>query len=209
MIKKGLGYVVGNGEAFFGKHYTSALNSISLSNYKDYEYVVYYSIDTVDNTKKTIPLSYEDALKERDRIINETDNLVQLWLYCDNIKHIKFGGVINQKLKQTYENYDVEFNLRNFKLAVYNKNCFIVNHNDGIDEHRIFGVIFYLSKDWETGMGGELVITDNDGYEIIVEPKFGNFVIFDFKEANIQHRVNKIVNDTFDRTSLIQFVYKL
>jgi hypothetical protein len=55
-------------------------------------------------------------------------------------------------------------------------------------------------------MGGELIITDINGDKIEVEPKFGNFVIFNFKEANLEHEVKKVTDDNFIRKSLIQII---
>lgn len=208
MLKKGLGYVIGDGESFFGSHYTTSLDNKNFSNFEELNYIVYYSVGLVSKTYKSESLPYSLALKEKERILNETENLVQLWLYCDEIKHRTFGSFINQKLKQIYKDYKTNFNLGGFRLALYNKDCFIEDHNDGVDVNRTFVMIFYLSKDWENGMGGELVITDVGGNEIVVTPEFGNFAIFDFKEANLQHRVNKITDDGFNRTSLIEFVFE-
>jgi hypothetical protein len=55
-------------------------------------------------------------------------------------------------------------------------------------------------------MGGELILTDLNGNKIEIEPKFGNFVIFNFKEENLQHEVKKITHDSFHRKSLIQLI---
>lgn len=44
------------------------------------------------------------------------------------------------------------------------------------------------------------------GNKIEVEPKFGNFVIFNFKESNLEHEVKKITDDNFIRKSLIQII---
>ena len=93
-----------------------------------------------------------------------------------------------------------------FEFTLYDKDCFIKDHNDGLDPKRVCVLICYLSKDWEKGMGGELILTDLNGNKIEVEPKFGNFVIFNFKEENLQHEVKKITHDSFHRKSLIQLI---
>ena len=62
----------------------------------------------------------------------------------------------------------------------------------------------YLNDDWESGYGGEIVVNE----EITIPPLFGNIVILDFTENNIEHEVPKVINENFERFAIIKFFYK-
>ena len=204
MIKRDLGYIYGNGNEFFGPDYENILDKINDIDYKKTRYCVFYSKGTVANVDRTEMMSYENALIEKERILKENDDIVQIWLYDYGFGEktiIEYGF---NKLEETWPDFQLRKN--GFELAVYNKDCFIKDHNDGLDPKRVCVLICYLSKDWEKGMGGELILTDLNGNKIEIEPKFGNFVIFNFKEENLQHEVKKITHDSFHRKSLIQLI---
>jgi Rps23 Pro-64 3,4-dihydroxylase Tpa1-like proline 4-hydroxylase len=204
MIKRDLGYIYGNGNEFFGPDYENILDKVNDIDYKKIRYCVFYSKGVVSNVDRTEMMSYEDALIEKERILRENDDIVQIWLYDYGFGEktiIEYGF---SKLEETWPDFKLRKN--GFELAVYNKDCFIKDHNDGLDPKRVCVLICYLNKDWEKGMGGELILTDLKGNKIEVEPKFGNFVIFNFKEENLQHEVKKITHDTFHRKSLIQLI---
>ena len=153
--------------------------------------------ETYINFKGYQPKHFEDIIKEK------TD-LVQIWLYDYSYQEKTIIDYVFPKLEETWPQFKLRKN--GFEHAVYNKDCFIQDHNDGLHKPRVCILICYLSDDWQKGYGGELYITGVNGEKIEVEPKFGNFTIFNFKEANLQHEVKKILDDNFHRRSLIQII---
>jgi Rps23 Pro-64 3,4-dihydroxylase Tpa1-like proline 4-hydroxylase len=204
MILRDKGYIIGNGNEFFGPEYENILKKVNEIDYKSKKYCVFYSVGTVGNVDRTEMMSYEDAVKVKEQFIKEKEDLVQIWLYDYSFQEKTIIEYIFPKLQETWKDFDLHKN--GFELAVYNKDCFIADHNDGLHEPRVCILICYLSDDWEKGKGGELLITDVNGNRIEIEPKFGNFVIFNFKEENLQHEVKKITDDNFTRRSLIQMI---
>ena len=203
-MKRGVGYIIGNGNEFFGSEYENILSKVSDRDFSKNLFSVFYSIGEVENTNRTENKFYPLAKLDKENIINKVDNLVQLWLYDVGFNECTVIDYIYPKLEETWTDYKVRKN--GFELAFYDKDCFIESHTDGISNGRICVLICYLSRDWEKGMGGELIITDINGDKIEVEPIFGNFVIFNFKEANLEHEVKKVTDDNFIRKSLIQII---
>jgi len=204
MILRDTGYIVGKGNEFFGSEYENILERVTEDNWKSKRYCVFYSIGAVENVDRTEMMTYEEACATKDRFIKEKENLVQIWLYNYEYQEKSIIEYAFPKLETIWPEYKLIKN--GFELAVYNKDCFIANHNDGKDNRRICILICYLSKDWEKGKGGELQIIDLEGNVIEVEPKFGNFAIFNFIEANLQHEVKKITDNEFTRNSLLQII---
>ncbi len=203
-MKIGKGYIVGSGNEFFGPEYEDILEKVANINYADKNYCVFYSIGKVENVNRTEMMSYEMANLEKERLIREEKDLVQIWLYDYSFGEKTIINYAFPTLEKTWDKFNLIKN--GFELALYNKGCFIADHNDGLHIPRVCVLICYLTKDWEKGMGGELFITDLDGNKIEVEPKFGNIAIFNFKEANLQHEVTKITDNKLLRTSLIQII---
>ena len=203
-MKIGKGYIVGTGNEFFGPDYENILEKVSNINYVDKNYCVFYSIGKVENVNRTEMMSYEMANLEKERLIREEKDLVQIWLYDYSFGEKTIINYAFPTLEKTWGRYKLVKN--GFELALYNKGCFIKDHNDGIHPPRVCVLICYLTKNWEKGMGGELYITDLDGNRIEVEPKFGNIAVLNFKEANLQHEVMEITDNNLLRTSLIQII---
>jgi len=203
-MKIGKGYIVGTGNEFFGPDYENILERVSNVNYVDKNYCVFYSIGEVENVNRTEMMSYEMANLEKERLIREEKDLVQIWLYDYSFGEKTIINYAFPTLEKTWGKYKLVKN--GFELALYNKGCFIKDHNDGLHIPRVCALICYLTKNWEKGMGGELYITDLDGNRIEVEPKFGNVAILNFKEANLQHEVMEITDNNLLRTSLIQII---
>lgn len=203
-MKIGKGYIVGTGNEFFGPDYENILEKVSNINYVDKNYCVFYSIGKVENVNRTEMMSYEMANLEKERLIREEKDLVQIWLYDYSFGEKTIINYAFPTLENTWGRYKLVKN--GFELALYNKGCFIKDHNDGIHPPRVCVLICYLTKNWEKGMGGELYITDLDGNRIEVEPKFGNIAVLNFKEANLQHEVMEITDNNLLRTSLIQII---
>lgn len=204
MILRDIGYILGNGNEFFGPEYENILRKVAEDDYKSRRYCVFYSTGKVENVNRTEMMSYEEACQVKEQFIKEKEDLVQIWLYDYSYQERTIIDYVFPKLEETWSNFKLRKN--GFELALYNKGCFIEDHNDGLHEPRVCILICYLSEDWKKGDGGELYITDLNGNRIEVEPKFGNFTIFNFKEANLQHEVKKIMNDNFNRRSLIQII---
>ncbi len=203
-MKIGKGYIVGTGNEFFGPDYENILERVTNINYVDKNYCVFYSIGEVKNVNRTEMMSYEMANLEKERLIREEKDLVQIWLYDYSFGEKTIINYAFPTLEKTWGKYKLVKN--GFELALYNKGCFIKDHNDGLHIPRVCALICYLTKNWEKGMGGELYITDLDGNRIEVEPKFGNVAILNFKEANLQHEVMEITDNNLLRTSLIQII---
>jgi Rps23 Pro-64 3,4-dihydroxylase Tpa1-like proline 4-hydroxylase len=203
-MKIGKGYIVGTGNEFFGPDYENILERVSNVNYVGKNYCVFYSIGEVKNVNRTEMMSYEMANLEKERLIREEKDLVQIWLYDYSFGEKTIINYAFPTLEKTWGRYKLVKN--GFELALYNKGCFIKDHNDGLHIPRVCALICYLTKNWEKGMGGELYITDLDGNRIEVEPKFGNVAILNFKEANLQHEVMEITDNNLLRTSLIQII---
>jgi len=203
-MKIGKGYIVGTGNEFFGPDYENILERVTNINYVDKNYCVFYSIGEVKNVNRTEMMSYEMANLEKERLIREEKDLVQIWLYDYSFGEKTIINYAFPTLEKTWGRYKLVKN--GFELALYNKGCFIKDHNDGLHIPRVCALICYLTKNWEKGMGGELYITDLDGNRIEVEPKFGNVAILNFKEANLQHEVMEITDNNLLRTSLIQII---
>jgi hypothetical protein len=211
-MKINKGYIIGKGDDFFGKNYSELLeivfNNINLI---DDSYQIILSKNRVDNVTIIENDNFLNQNSKKEKIL-ENNNIVQFWYQTktDNIIGINdLSFYCYYKLKEFYSK-DYMFGNPIFDLSLYNKNCFIQNHKDGYDndQKRLCVILLYLNKDWEKGMGGELVITDLDGNKIEIEPKFGNFAILDFTSGNLEHEVKKITSDIFNRQTLISFMTK-
>jgi Rps23 Pro-64 3,4-dihydroxylase Tpa1-like proline 4-hydroxylase len=74
---------------------------------------------------------------------------------------------------------------------MYNDGCFLLNHQDAINDIKNRGhcvILIYLSSDYQKGNGGELIV----GNELEVEPIFGNVAIMDFTKHNPEHAVREV-----------------
>lgn len=131
------------------------------------------------------------------------ENSLNKYLSTDEIDYIK-ENVFRDLIKQCYE--DGLYNLETIHLAytMYNKQCYINPHSDGISNFKLCNILLYLNEDYEDGFGGELIINDN----VIIKPEFGTLVVLDFTKVNPKHEVTEVVHDTFKRFSILtSFVY--
>lgn len=206
MILRDKGYIIGSGNEFFGEEYNKIIQSSFDVNHKDMTFKTYYSLGEVSNVKMTDAVDYQSMNNVKNGLLSLLDfEIVQMWFLMAHYGNIKLGEYIKPTLAPLFES---DFETPSFDITLYNKDCFIENHRDGVPSGRLFVMISYLNKDWEQGMGGELVIKDINDNEIVIEPKFGNFALFNFAEENLEHRVNKVLSDTFERKSLITIVDK-
>lgn len=213
MFNKNKSYYCGNGNDFFGNEYSEKLEQAyqSIQNYIKFDYNIVYSLDKVENVKKVGRNTFTIQQFKKNEFILKKENLKQLWYESsfplngsDEIANYCFN-----KLFKLYPQQNNRFGNPNFSLSIYDKDCFIEKHKDGEDDDksRLCVVILYLNKDWKKGMGGELIITDEHDNNLEITPEFGNFVILDFQNYNLNHEVKKITDDNFHRKALISFIH--
>ena len=117
------------------------------------------------------------------------NNLNQIWYFEPPFYPTESCENILKPLIKYF--YDYEFKGAQSDVTMYNDGCFLLNHQDAVDDIDKRGhcvILIYLSNDYEKGKGGELVI----GNELIVEPTFGNVAIMDFTKHNPHHAVNMV-----------------
>ena len=175
-----------------------------------------------------------DILKEVDKYItsidySRTENMYggQAWMYgrfpesyysYNNLIESLYLQTVTELYKEEIINHE-EFKPKSLKdagfsnkphisagtdITLYVKDNYISGHADGIDGTRLCVLLMYLNDDWESGYGGEIVVNE----EITIPPLFGNIVILDFTENNIEHEVPKVINENFERFAIIKFFYK-
>jgi translation initiation factor IF-3 len=135
----------------------------------------------------------------------EKINLIES-LYVQTVVELYKEDIINHKEFKTKPNINNQdpFIGAGTDISLYVKDNYISNHADGIDGNRLCVVLMYLNDDWESGYGGEIIVKE----EITIPPLFGNVVILDFTENNVEHEVKKVINENFERFAIIKFFYK-
>ena len=73
-MKRGVGYIIGNGNEFFGSEYENILSKVSDRDFSKNLFSVFYSIGEVENTNRTENKFYPLAKLDKENIINEVDN---------------------------------------------------------------------------------------------------------------------------------------
>ena len=92
----------------------------------------------------------------------------------------------------------------NSHIQFYPPGSYIDPHTDGAFEQdgRITASLLFLSD--KNGEGGELVLVDRNGEEIVYEPSFGDLIVLDMvKGEGITHQVTEVKWDT--RFVLVSF----
>lgn len=135
----------------------------------------------------------------------------QMW-YQSRIEEVVpyniFKTLIHRITLDNYNSIATNIIIPSIRETYYNINCHITPHADGVDENRLFVILLYLSNNYESGYGGEFNILDkNNLIKETITPEFGNVVVLDFTEHNINHSVNRVLRD-YGRNALISFVYK-
>ena len=90
-------------------------------------------------------------------------------------------------------------------VALYEPGDFSEIHRDGQNIGRHAVIIIYLGENYNND-GGEFVFGER--HDIVIEPKFGNFVMLDFTKNNVPHGVLPVKNN-FKRLSYLDFVANL
>jgi hypothetical protein len=213
MFNNDKSYYCGNGNDFFGNDYFKRLNVVydSIQNYKEFDYELIYSLEKVNNVSIVPTTSFKTQKYFKNDVVLKKEKLAQVWYQAkDVISHTNtISNYCFNKLCKLYPTQNRRFGIPTFQFTLYDKDCFIENHKDGDDDDksRLCVVILYLNKDWKKGMGGELIITDENDNKIEVTPEFGNFAILDFQNYNLKHEVKKITDDNFHRKALISFIH--
>lgn len=213
MIDLNKSYYCGNGNEFFGKEYSEKLEIAhkSIQNYTEFDYEIIYSLEAVHNVNIVKSASFKTQQYFKNDVVLKKEKLAQVWfqstLHSNGYNPISM--YCYEKLLKLYPTYSNRFSAPPFLLTLYDKGCFIENHKDGDDANkdRLCVVLLYLNKDWKRGMGGELIITDENNNKIEITPEFGNFAILDFQNYNLRHEVNPITDDNFHRKTLISFIH--
>lgn len=149
-----------------------------------------------------------DKLNElKNKLVNTEQVGYTIWQYWffQSARNIldeeEFNFLLNVYLdiaKLGYEDKLIENNNRSIEITLFNKDCFIGPHEDGINKLKLCNILIYTNEDYKEGKGGELVIDDNT-----ILPQFGNFVILDFYYKNPTHKVNKVLVEDFNRIAFL------
>lgn len=99
---------------------------------------------------------------------NDTDRSYLAWM-----NELRTG--LNEALYLGLFDYECHY-------AIYNAGAGYAKHSDVLNgkRNRILSTVLYLNKDWQRSDGGELVLFEPDGMDVIatVTPKFGTMIIF-------------------------------
>ncbi|MGH9763001.1 MAG: 2OG-Fe(II) oxygenase family protein, partial [Blastocatellia bacterium] len=74
-----------------------------------------------------------------------------------------------------------------------------VHDDDARDKHLSF--IFYLSPDWQPGLGGILHMTQSEGEALRIAPDFNSLVVFDVTN-NAEHYISAVESNAGNRARL-------
>lgn len=157
-----------------------------------------YKDNTNNKPFEELEIIKNDILNNyNDGINNSVD---QIWYFNSPPNPAESFDLILKPLMHYFYDYDME--ACQSDITLYNDGCFLLNHQDAINDVKDRGhcvILIYLSNDYERGKGGELVI----GNELEVEPTFGNVAIMDFTKHNPHHAVREVKG--YNRFCFINF----
>jgi len=137
-------------------------------------------------------------------MIPSKNNLIES-LYLQTVVELYKDDIINHDEYQIKKEHSSDPYIgAGTDITLYLKDNYISPHADGIDGTRLCVLLMYLNDDWENGYGGEIVVNN----EITIPPLFGNIVILDFTQNNINHEVLNVIKENFERYAIIKFFYK-
>lgn len=153
-------------------------------------------------------LPFEELVKIKEETLKknaEEQNIMQYWYFNPSLGFTTeefsfFTETTNNIIKELYPDDVLSLykNINHISLTMFDKGCFIINHSDGGSGMALCNILFYVNDDYKDGYGGELVVNDK-----IIKPEFGRYAVIDFYYSNPSHRVNEILNDTFQRKAFI------
>jgi Rps23 Pro-64 3,4-dihydroxylase Tpa1-like proline 4-hydroxylase len=131
------------------------------------------------------------------------ENSLGKYISNEEIEYIK-ENVFRNLIKQCYEASLYNLEMFNLSYTMYNKQCYINPHSDGLSTYKLCNILLYLNEDYEDGFGGELIVNDN----VIIKPEFGTIAVLDFTKVNPKHEVTEVIHDTFKRFAILtSFIY--
>ena len=124
-------------------------------------------------------------------------------LSVTEIEYLK-DEIFRDLIKQCYPSELYNLNSCHLSYTMYNKQCYINPHQDGLSPYKICNILLYLNDDYKDGYGGELVINGN----VVIKPEFGTLAVLDFTKANPKHEVTEVLDDNFKRFAILtSFIY--
>ncbi len=122
-------------------------------------------------------------------------SLDQIWFY----KSVESRKILDFRYKLYTSFYENLKGNCGTTITMYNDGCFLRNHQDNDLGYRDCAMLIYLSTDWDSTKGGELIIDNTHS----VPPIYGNVAILDFTKFNPYHSVNSVIG--FNRYCLLNF----
>lgn len=126
--------------------------------------------------------------------LDDTDSIDQS--YLAQMEMLRAG--LNEALYLGLFDYECHY-------AIYGPGAGYAKHSDVLvgKKNRILTTVLYLNEDWQTGDGGELVLFEPAGTDVIATttPKFGTMIIFLSEsfphEVLISHRTRRSLTGWF------------
>ena len=151
-------------------------------------------------------ISLSDLTVLKNKIIDISNSVAQSWiegpLEHQSSPHIWMHNFLNKILIDFYDspNY-LETESNPFRITCFQKGDKIVSHKDSDGANFKCVVLLYLSNNYQEGYGGELNLMGHHK----IKPEFGNLVILDFTNNNIEHEVIEIQEDYY-RLAITTFI---
>ena len=158
-------------------------------------------------------LSPNKDFELHQKIYNEIPHKyqTQIWYQSrieNGVPYDIFKMAVHKIILNNYYVNNLNIEIRSIRETYYDINCHITPHGDGIDENRLCVILLYLSNNYKSGDGGEFnILNENHLIKETITPEFGNVVVLDFTENNVNHSVNRVLRD-YGRNALISFIYK-
>lgn len=137
---------------------------------------------------------------EKNKFIKDS-NLKQIWHWKLENHNTNLNNFLYDIFKEFYD-YVLDDLVIYSTTTLFTKDCFIDLHRDGANNDRIAGILIYLNKNYDESNGGLLIIENEE--KII--PEFGNVVLLDYTQNNVQHEVTKVIEK--DRRAICAFIHK-
>lgn len=164
--------------------------------------------------KKNELLSLKE-LSERDILGGNTDDALyinQIWYFTDlnvfleksNLTIEQYQKYIKKIIKYFFDINDNQDYRFLSTATLYDNECLLKNHSDGIQKNRICAILIYLNDNYNENDGGCLILNDNE----VVVPTFGKVAIIDLQNFDIPHMVNKVIGGN-GRYTLLSFINKI
>lgn len=121
----------------------------------------------------------------------------------DNDLQPLFFNFIDQLMLALNRRFYLGLNNHEFHLALYPPGSFYKKHRDAFkrDDARKITVILYLNLNWKKEDGGELVLYNEDGTSLTIEPISGRLLVF---ESELEHEVLMSKNNRYSLTGWIK-----